>query len=274
MVTDFLAHMRIVPDHRIPGMVTYPLDEILLTTLVGVVCGADDWDGVEEVATGALDWLRSYLPFENGVATAQTLRKVFRLLDPKALERGFASWAASVRPLAREVVAVDGKTLRGSRQADGAGALHLVSAYATGAGLVLAQRAVNGKSNEITAIPSSRAWSWADVSCRVPSVIFGQRNSPSSSRFATSTTPVPSQNTSFTRSARLARNTYTVPENGSAPMVSRTKAASPSAPLRKSTGRVATMTRTAPVGPITACPSARRSPPRWWPARPRSRSSP
>jgi predicted transposase YbfD/YdcC len=58
-----------------------------------------------------------------------------------------------VRPLAREVIAVDGKTLRGSRQSDGTGALHLVSAYATCAGLVLAQRAVDGKSNEITAIP-------------------------------------------------------------------------------------------------------------------------
>lgn len=152
MVTDFLAHMRIVPDHRIPGMVTYPLDEIFLTTLVGVICGADDWDGVEEIAAGALDWLRGYLPFESGVATAQTLRKVFRLLDPKTLEQGFAAWAASVRPLAREVIAVDGKTLRGSRQSDGTGALHLVSAYATCAGLVLAQRAVDGKSNEITAI--------------------------------------------------------------------------------------------------------------------------
>ncbi len=153
MTRGFLDHMRIVPDHRIPGMVTYPLDEILLTTLVGVVCGGDDWEGVEEVADGALDWLRQFLPFEHGVASAQTLRKVFRLLDPAALEQGFSAWAASLRPLAREVVAVDGKTLRGSRQSDGTGALHLVSAYATAAGLVLAQRAVDGKSNEITAIP-------------------------------------------------------------------------------------------------------------------------
>lgn len=158
MGKGFLDHMRIVPDHRVPGMVTYPLDEILLTTLVGVVCGADDWDGVEEVASGALDWLRGVLPFANGVATAQTLRKVFRLLDSQALERGFAAWAASTRQagravVAREVVAVDGKTLRGSRGSDGNGALHLVSAYATTAGLVLAQRAVDGKSNEITAIP-------------------------------------------------------------------------------------------------------------------------
>lgn len=153
MAKFFLDHMRVVPDHRISGMVTYPLDEILLTTLVGVVCGADDWEGIEEVASGALDWLRAFLPFENGIATAQTLRKVFRLLDPAALERGFAAWAASMRPVTREVIAVDGKTLRGSKQSDGTGALHLVSAYATAAGLVLAQRAVDGKSNEITAIP-------------------------------------------------------------------------------------------------------------------------
>jgi predicted transposase YbfD/YdcC len=158
MSIGFLDHMRKVPDHRILGMVTYPLDEILLTTLVGVVCGADDWEGVEEVAKGSLDWLRRFLPFANGVARAQTLRKVFRLLDARALNRGFATWAASARVGARtstpEVIAVDGKTLRGSKASpDGAGALHLVSAYATEAGLVLGQRAVDGKSNEITAIP-------------------------------------------------------------------------------------------------------------------------
>ena len=154
MSLGFLDHMRVVPDHRIPGMVTYPLDEVLLATLVGVVCGADDWEGVEEVATGALDWLRGFLPFANGIPTAQTLRKVFRLLDTEALQRGFAAWAASLRAEAREVIAVDGKTLRGSKTSpDGKGALHLVSAYATAAGLVLAQQAVDGKSNEITAIP-------------------------------------------------------------------------------------------------------------------------
>jgi predicted transposase YbfD/YdcC len=154
MSLGFLDHMRVVPDHRVPGMVIYPLDEVLFATLVGVVCGADDWEGVEEVATGALDWLRGFLPFANGIPTAQTLRKVFRLLDSEALQRGFAAWAASLRVEAREVIAVDGKTLRGSKTSpDGKGALHLVSAYATEAGLVLAQRAVDGKSNEITAIP-------------------------------------------------------------------------------------------------------------------------
>ena len=55
MGLGFLDHMRVIPDHRIPGMVSYPLDEILLATLTGAVCGADDWEGIEEVANGALD---------------------------------------------------------------------------------------------------------------------------------------------------------------------------------------------------------------------------
>jgi predicted transposase YbfD/YdcC len=155
--SGFLACMEAVPDHRITGMVTYPLNEILLATLVGVVCGADDWDGVEEVAQGALAWLCGYLPFTHGVPTAQTFRKVFRLLDSKALERSFAAWAQTLHQKSETgetgVVAIDGKTLRGSRQGDGSGALHLVSAYACEAGLVLAQRAVDQKSNEIKAIP-------------------------------------------------------------------------------------------------------------------------
>jgi DDE_Tnp_1-associated len=62
--------MRIIPDHRILGMVSNPLDEILLATLAGAVCGADDWEGIEAVANAALDWLRGFLPFANGIAAA------------------------------------------------------------------------------------------------------------------------------------------------------------------------------------------------------------
>jgi hypothetical protein len=84
---------------------------------------------------------------------AQTFRKVFRLLDTQALQRGFAAWAASLRAEAREVIAVDGKTSREPKTSAGRkGALHLVSAYATEARLVLAQPAIDGKSNEIKAI--------------------------------------------------------------------------------------------------------------------------
>ena len=65
MSLRFLDHRRVVSDHRIAGMVADPLDEVLQATLAGVVCGADDWEAVGEVATGALDWLRRFLPFGN-----------------------------------------------------------------------------------------------------------------------------------------------------------------------------------------------------------------
>jgi len=100
----------------------YPLDEILLATLAGVVCGADDWEGVEEIATGGCGLAAGFLPFADGVPQGY-------VLDLRALQRGFAAWAASTRSAAREVIAVDVKTLPGSKMSsDRTGALHLVSA--------------------------------------------------------------------------------------------------------------------------------------------------
>lgn len=154
MPTNFLTCIRDIPDHRIAGMVTYPLDELLLTTLVGVLCGAEDFDDVESIGAELESWMGRFLPFASGIATAQTFRRFFRLVDARALERAFGSWVASFQDVIKGVVAIDGKTLRASRDAGPASkALHMVSAYACETGMVIGQRPVDGKSNEITAIP-------------------------------------------------------------------------------------------------------------------------
>jgi len=155
MSSNFLDHIRGVEDGRICGMTTYPLNEVLLTVLVGLLCRMDDFDEISMFGEEQIDWLRRFLPFENGVAPAQTLRRALRALDPKALQAAFSSWVASLQAQVSGVVAIDGKTLRGSKQdRSGAGALHVVSAYAHEAGLVLAALAVETKGNEITAIPA------------------------------------------------------------------------------------------------------------------------
>lgn len=154
MTLNFLDHIKTIEDHRVMGMVTYPLDEVLLTTLVGLLCRADDFDEIELLGQEQLSWLRQFLPFKEGIPQAQTFRKIFRLLDPQGLEKAFASWVADLQKQISGVVAIDGKTLRGSKHdTTGKDALHLVSAYAHEAGLVIGQRAVDAKSNEITAIP-------------------------------------------------------------------------------------------------------------------------
>jgi hypothetical protein len=66
MGLGFLDCARKVPDHRIVGMTSYPLGEILLATLVAVVCGTNDWEGVDTIGEAALGWLRRFLPFAHG----------------------------------------------------------------------------------------------------------------------------------------------------------------------------------------------------------------
>src|SRR3954453_3395240 len=101
-----------------------------------------------------LSWLQSFLTLANGIPSHDTFRRVFRLINPDAFEACFSAWAQSfAEAFDREVVAIDGKTLRRSFDRGRAqGPLHLVSASEQG--LALGQREVDGKSNEITAIPA------------------------------------------------------------------------------------------------------------------------
>jgi predicted transposase YbfD/YdcC len=102
-----------------------------------------------------LEWLRQFLELEHGIPSHDTFGCVFARLDPVQFEQGFLSWVASVFAVTEgEVVAIDGKTARRSHdRSKGKEAIHLVSAWATANHLVLGQRKVEDKSNEITAIP-------------------------------------------------------------------------------------------------------------------------
>ena len=154
MCINFLTHISAIEEPRISGMITYPLDEVLFSSLVGLLCRAEDWGEIEDMASIHINWLREFLPFKNGVPQAQTYRRIFAALDPKILEVAFSSWVTSLQDTLTGVIAIDGKTLRGSKlNNSGHGALHVLSAYAHEAGLVIAQKAVDVKTNEITAIP-------------------------------------------------------------------------------------------------------------------------
>ena len=129
------------------------LEEILLVAICGILSGADGWASVALWGQVKLDWLRQFLPFENGTASHDTFGRVFALLDAAVFERCFISWMASVCGAFQGLeVNVDGKTLRRSKSRGGK-AVHMVSAFASGLGLTLGQVRTAEKSNEITAIP-------------------------------------------------------------------------------------------------------------------------
>jgi predicted transposase YbfD/YdcC len=133
---------------------TYPLQELLLVALSAVTSGADDWVSVADWAQLKLLWLRRFLPFDNGIASHDTFSRVFSLLDARCFEACFVAWMRSLCPsLDGHVVAIDGKSLRGSRDS-GVNMAHLVAAYSSSAGVALGQVRTARKSNEITAIPA------------------------------------------------------------------------------------------------------------------------
>lgn len=151
---DFLTFFEGMPEPRQPAKVLYPLPELLLCCLVGVVCGANGWVEIEEYCAAKLAFLRRFLPFEQGVASHDTFSDVFNALDREAFASAFMAWAGALQEDIREIVAIDGKTLRRSfDRGRGRGAIHMISAWASGQRLVLGQRPIPDKANEITAIP-------------------------------------------------------------------------------------------------------------------------
>jgi len=101
-----------------------------------------------------LEWLRQFLPYENGIPSHDTLGRVLGMLNPDALEQMFASWMAATSAAVEGVVAIDGKTLRGAiKRGNSRSFVHMVSAFASANSVVLGQVKTAEKSNEIEAIP-------------------------------------------------------------------------------------------------------------------------
>jgi predicted transposase YbfD/YdcC len=133
----------------------YPFEEILFLCISAVLSGMNDWTSISLFGRMKLSWLRQYYPYQHGIPSHDVLGKVFAALDPDEFSLCFSGWISSIAEITGgEVIAIDGKTMRGSAQkASGKSALHVVSAYASGNRICLGQRSVDEKSNEITAIP-------------------------------------------------------------------------------------------------------------------------
>ena len=153
-VVEWLEHFADLEDPRQPGKVAYPLAEMLLQCLLAVLAGAESWVDIAEFGKRKLDFLRRFAAFENGTPSHDQFGNLFAALDAEAFQSCFVAWVSSLTKLGVEIVAIDGKTLRRTSQEGGAKApIHMISAFSSRQRLVLGQRKVADKSNEITAIP-------------------------------------------------------------------------------------------------------------------------
>src|ERR687894_1818051 len=114
-IERLVGHFGAVADPRCRGKVEHQLLDILVIAVCAVIACAESWNDIALYGRSKLAWLGTFLALPNGIPSHDTFRRVFMLIDPEAFEAGFTAWASSLAAgFGREVIAIDGKTLRRS----------------------------------------------------------------------------------------------------------------------------------------------------------------
>ncbi|MFC1879153.1 ISAs1 family transposase [Chloroflexota bacterium] len=153
-ISSLEAHFSDLTDQRGPN-IEHLFFDIIVIAILGTICGADGWVEIEQFGHQKHEWLRQYLLLPNGIPSHDTFGRVFSQIDPEEFQACFMNWVKALQEVTQgQVIGIDGKQLRGSQdQQNGKRAIYMVSAWAEKNHLVLGQRKVAEKSNEITAIP-------------------------------------------------------------------------------------------------------------------------
>jgi predicted transposase YbfD/YdcC len=142
-------------DPRSGQNIWHPLENIIVIAICGAICGADNWVDIEMFGTAKREWFETFLDLTHGIPSHDTFGRVFRQVNPEEFQAYFQAWTSELRVrLSGEVLSVDGKTERGSKDGTlGLAALEMVSVWASENELVLAQDRIDEGTNEITVIP-------------------------------------------------------------------------------------------------------------------------
>lgn len=148
-------HFSRVKDPRKERSKEHKLIDIISIAICGVICGAEGWTDIQNFGNSKVLWLKSFLELPNGIPSHDTFGRVFSMLDAEQFQLAFYEWVFAVNKIIEgQIINIDGKRLRGSGDSYlGKQAIAMVSAWAEENELVLGQRKVDEKSNEITAIP-------------------------------------------------------------------------------------------------------------------------
>ena len=153
-MNNLIKYMEEVQDFRDGFNLKHKLSDILTIAILAILSGAETWNAIELYGKQRLDMLKRFLELPSGIPSHDTFNRVFAMLDPARLEAALSNWVRSLVPdLEGEHIAIDGKSIRGSNKPTSHSFVHMVSAFACGNGISLAQVKVDEKSNEITAIP-------------------------------------------------------------------------------------------------------------------------
>ena len=153
---ELLEWMECIEDKRQEKKVRHKLKDIIVIVLFATLANVDGWEEMEYWAKYHEKYLRKYIELKNGIPSHDTIQRVFGMISPEILQKLYQKWQELLNrdegEKLKKIVCIDGKTMRGNKRKDGR-ASHIVSAWCREDGFCLGQRAVEEKSNEITAIP-------------------------------------------------------------------------------------------------------------------------
>ena len=131
----------------------FSLKALIVMSITAILCGADSFESIELFVEVKSEWFEKFFDLKHGTPSKATFGRIFAALDSLAFEECFSNWVKAVKKeTEQEVIAIDGKTLRGSHSKNSS-PIHLLNAFSVENGLVLEQLKVDSKTNEITAIP-------------------------------------------------------------------------------------------------------------------------
>ena len=107
---SLLQHLQCVPDPRVQRTRRHDLIDLLTIALCATVGGADNWVEVAQFGQAHHNWFARFLRLPSGIASHDTFARVFRRLNADALERACLEWLRTAAGRVQGVVAIDGKS--------------------------------------------------------------------------------------------------------------------------------------------------------------------
>ncbi len=152
----FFDGFAVLEDRREQGKVKHKLIDIIFIVVSSVICGCNEWKDIRlwTEMEANINWLKKYIELPNGIPSLSTIGRLFNIISPEQFQACFADWMKrAVSPEKRDIISIDGKTMRGTIEPGSNRGVHIVSALCNSHSLIIGQVKTNEKSNEITAIP-------------------------------------------------------------------------------------------------------------------------
>ena len=153
---ELMEWIEYIEDVRQARKVRHKLKDILVIVLFATLSNADDWVEMALFAKQYQDYLRKYIELKNGIPSHDTINRVMGLLSPEILQQLYGKWQELLNrnegEALKKIICIDGKTMKSNKRKESRPS-HIVSAWSREDGFCLGQKAVEEKSNEITAIP-------------------------------------------------------------------------------------------------------------------------